>query len=785
MKVMNDRTTIQLARGTSVSAADVGGKAEALARLAEAGFNVPDGVVVPTGARDDEIATAAAVIAAEFAGRELAVRSSGVAEDLADASFAGQYDTVLNVPAKAEPLAAAIRQVRESAHAAHLGAYGHGVDDRMAVLVMPMVDADAAGIAFPRHPVTGADVVMIEAVAGLGDRLAAGEIDPDAWTVTDDATCETNRHNALTSNQALEVADLARRVEAHEGAPQDIEWAYAGGELTLLQARPITTGDDVEPIPCDDPIPDGPWTLDSTHSRTPATPLIASFFPEAFRRGSTRLSAEFGVPFARLEIRSINGWWYVQVVPPDDKHRPLPPKPVFQALTRLHPWFRRQNKTAHKALESDLASRNLETWVNEVRPRHIAAVAAWSRLDLTALDAADLAELIATTAEASCEIFAWNMVTDASYLIPLSHLIDEGAARWGMSLSDAMALVSGHSSSEYRDALAELADQLADDEPARRVITEGGPELLARLDAAAPDFAVAYRRHLDRYGLRVLGFDLDSPTIMEHPEIELSRLLDFQSSSPAVPATPAGVPATDQAEYDRLVANARAAYPIREDGESVNAASWGALRLAALETGRRMVEAGHLRERDHALMLTADELLGWLADPSDLREVVQLRRGQRAWAMTHAPEPTLGPPSTPPPADWFPSGIRKIYGVFGLVMAHDLGEPDIAPGADGVAGSAGVHTGPVRIVHGPADFGKVHRGDILVCPITASPWEVLFPDIGGLITEGGGVLSHPAIVAREHGIPAGLAVADATRRFHDGQIVTVDGSAGTGTVHEA
>jgi pyruvate,water dikinase len=588
----------------------------------------------------------------------------------------------------------------------------------------------------------------------------------------------------LSSDQAAAIADLARRVEVHEGSPQDIEWAYAGGELILLQARPITTGDDVAPVPFDDPIPHGPWTLDSTHSRTPATPLIASMFPEAFRRGSTRLSAEYGIPFERLEIRCINGWWYVQVVPPDGKHRPLPPKPIFQVLTRLHPWFRKQNKTAQRAIAADLPTENLRAWEQEVRPPYLESIARWARLDLTVPDDAVLSSHIESVTTAAQDIFAWNMVTDASYLIPLSDLIEAGTTQWGMGLADVIALVSGFSTSEYRDALAELAANLAGDEPARRVVLDGGPDLLSRLDSEAPGFAGAYRAHLDRYGLRVLGFDLDSPTIIEHPEIELSRLLDFELSEPVSPPAPRSVPSSDRDEYERLLARARATYPIREDGESLNAAAWGALRLAALETGRRMVHRGDLEAPEHALMLTVDELRRWLADPADLRSTVQVRRGQRVWAMTNPPPATLGPESTPPEADWFPAGIRRVFGAMSLVMAHDMGDAQVDPGADGVAGSPGVHTGPVRVVHGPEEFAKVRRGDVLVCPITASPWEVLFPDLGALITEGGGILSHPAIVAREHGIPAVLAVAGATARFSDGQIVTVDGTAGTVRLHE-
>ncbi len=80
------------------------------------------------------------------------------------------------------------------------------------------------------------------------------------------------------------------------------------------------------------------------------------------------------------------------------------------------------------------------------------------------------------------------------------------------------------------------------------------------------------------------------------------------------------------------------------------------------------------------------------------------------------------------------------------------------------------------------DFGKVRPGDVLVAPVTTSPWEVLFPHVGALVTEAGGLLSHPAIVAREYGLPAVVGCEGATSRFRDGDVVTVDGGAGTVTL---
>ncbi len=97
-----------------------------------------------------------------------------------------------------------------------------------------------------------------------------------------------------------------------------------------------------------------------------------------------------------------------------------------------------------------------------------------------------------------------------------------------------------------------------------------------------------------------------------------------------------------------------------------------------------------------------------------------------------------------PPAQSFPADVWAVMRLFELITTHDMRPADLADGIDGVAASSGVFTGPARLVEGPHEFDKVQPGDVLVAPITMSPWEVLFPHVGALVTEGGGLLSHPA-----------------------------------------
>ncbi|HEX5994482.1 MAG TPA: PEP/pyruvate-binding domain-containing protein, partial [Jiangellales bacterium] len=229
----------------------VGGKAAALGELAAAGFAVPPGFVVAgEGLIDPALESVLAAAAEERGGGRFAVRSSSAAEDLPDASYAGLYETFLNV--EVDALADAVRRCFAAADAERVRAYrerrlpGDGAAD-MAVLVQVMVDAVAAGVAFTAHPVTGArNQIVITAVAGLGEALVSGERTGEEWTVAAGRRPMRTRgtsggQGVLDVDRAGEVGDLAARVAAFYGRPQDIEWAIdRAGRLWLLQARPMT-----------------------------------------------------------------------------------------------------------------------------------------------------------------------------------------------------------------------------------------------------------------------------------------------------------------------------------------------------------------------------------------------------------------------------------------------------------------------------------------------------------------------------------------------------------------
>jgi len=226
-------TPIDLADAVDPSVA--GGKAAGLAALVRAGFPVPSGIVIPWGAAVD-----ADGLWQRLGGSTVAVRSSGIAEDGADVSLAGAFDTVLGVdgPAALADAIAAVRLSSDGPRAVAAGMAGAP----LAVLVQRQVAALVAGVAFTADPVTGSRrVIVVGAVAGTGVELVDGTADGDEWRVVDGRVVPVrDRLGVLDANRAVAVAALAQRVEATRGGPQDLEWAWDGSTTWVLQARPMT-----------------------------------------------------------------------------------------------------------------------------------------------------------------------------------------------------------------------------------------------------------------------------------------------------------------------------------------------------------------------------------------------------------------------------------------------------------------------------------------------------------------------------------------------------------------
>jgi phosphohistidine swiveling domain-containing protein len=825
---MTTATTYVLDLGDAVDPRDVGCKAATLARLRRDGFPVPDGVVLVADALDRALAAAGLAadasadavagmdVPAEIAaglreavrrwdGTPLAVRSSGADEDLASASYAGLYTTVLDLTGE-ERLLGAVRQCWASAFGEPVRSYRPGGDSvRLAVLVQPMVRATAAGVAFTADPVTGErNVVVVEAVRGLGERLVSGAASPDEWVVRDGSA--TRRagaaENAIDADAARAVADLARRLEQHLGGPQDVEWALTGGEVVVLQARPVTALPEppVEPVPVPVEPPPGYWTREASHAPLPWTAFNRAWLrsrPSAGRH----MCAELGLLFDTLDCRDIGGWEYIRIVPLGGKDRPAPPAPLVPLLFRLVPALRHRVKECVAATRADVYGGLVRRWYEQWQEEFAQRIAKLREVDLPGLRDADLdthltelAQLVEHGLDVHFRLHGGVEITLAELAFTCRDLLgwDDG------STFELLAGLSEKSTEPCR-VLARLA-RLANDRPAlrQRVIERAPVEVVLATDE---QFAVAFAEFLRTHGCRALRYEVAEQNLDERPDLvlgliadQLAKGYDPDRTGAALAARREGAAADarsrltvpqDRARFDRALDRAIAAYPVREDNEYFTvSAPLGLTRRAALELGHRLADRGQIDVRDDVFHLQVDEARAALRDGAPRHAVVTRAKGERAWVLAHPGPASYGNDPGPPPSFASVPDEARLANEGFLWTVDRIFGPDTTgrSGTDGaitgIAASPGSYTGPARLIRNEAEFDRLRAGDVLVCPVTSPVWSVLFPSVGALVTDTGGMLSHPAIIAREYGIPAVVATGNATSALRDGQLVTVDGTAG-------
>ena len=224
----------------------MGQRPPTLGGCCRAGFDVPAGFVIADPIGDDGWGREIESALLDLGPGSFAVRSSAFGEDGGQASFAGQLDTTLGATTTAQVVQAARRTARSGAGPKATGyaaRTGHAGGSVVPVIVQVMVEPEAAGVLFTRHPVSGADEVVIEAAGGLGDKVVDGTVTPQAWTVDGGGITGPGHAEApvLTRAQVRTLGRIGRRIEAVFDVPQDIEWAVADRKVWILQARPITT----------------------------------------------------------------------------------------------------------------------------------------------------------------------------------------------------------------------------------------------------------------------------------------------------------------------------------------------------------------------------------------------------------------------------------------------------------------------------------------------------------------------------------------------------------------
>ena len=373
------------------------------------------------------------------------------------------------------------------------------------------------------------------------------------------------------------------------------------------------------------------------------------------------------------------------------------------------------------------------------------------------------------------------------------HPVDELADLYekvlpGSAANEAGALIQGRNSTlhEVEAATERLADLVQGMPAVRdRLLTSPPPaadELAALEDG--PTFLAALDDVLDQHGHLGQAFDdLALPSWSEAPSILLGELgqrlkhpperaaarverlqAEADAKADAIRARLADQPDV-LATFEATLAHARAVGPLTEvHNYWIDRMILARLRTLALRIGRRLVGEGSFDRDEDVLYLHVDEIADVIRRPRDQRALVAERRAEHDRQRAMTPPRVLGKPINP-----------DDYGRFDTPPREHGSSSELT----GVGGSAGVARGPARVAIGPEDFARVQPGDIIVCPASNPSWVPVFAIAGGLVTNTGGVLAHAAVVAREFGLPAVVGVTGATTLIPDGQMVEIDGTAGT------
>lgn len=502
----------------------------------------------------------------------------------------------------------------------------------------------------------------------------------------------------------------------------------------------------------------------------------------------------------------IDGWGFVRVVPLGGKDKPMPPQPVMSLLARSIPSLRRRIRDCERAVREERFARGVDEWFQTARPRLVAKRERLLAVDLRSLDDAGLAAHADAALALLYDALEVHLRLHGTNAMVLGELVFACRDLLGWDETRALELCSGLSTASTAPgaALAGLA-QLARERPAVRALVERDePPTAASLEEAGPEFAAAFARYQEEFGHRTIRYDVVDFTLAERPDLtlrlvrdQLARPFDAPQEAQRLAALReermqearealAARPESERARLERAVERARRFYPIREErGFHTINGPLAVMRYTMLEAAVRLHERGDLARREDVFLLEFAEATAALRGAPVDAATVEARR--RELARQSATEPPLSygrDPGPPPSFAFLPPLARFANEAMAWVLDRNFA-PDTSrlrqpagPTVDGFAASRGTYEGPARLVRSEADFHRVQPGDVLLCPVTAPPWSVLFPAIGALVTDTGGILSHPAIIAREFGLPAVVGTGNATSLIADGRRVRVDGTAG-------
>jgi rifampicin phosphotransferase len=783
-----------------------------------------------------------------------AVRSSAADEDSAQHSFAGQLETFLFVSPDA--VGAKLAEVWRSGFTDRIVEYRRQHDlavvpsSAPAVLVQRMVDADVSGVAFSADPVSGRrSVAVVSAVPGLGTALVGGEAAADVFKI-DRAERIAERaivakkiahkfdpraaegvsavalndaeamRPALTDQQAVDVARLARRTAHAFGQPQDIEWAIEGGQLYLLQSRAITTLRDLAD-------PEGALNLwdnsNITESyngvTTPLTFTFARYVYEGVYRQFCRILRVSAAKIAANDrtfscmLGLIRGRIYYNLL---NWYRVLALLPGFTINRR----FMEQMMGVRESLPDEVVRElgdagtgaRIADGVRTVRMA-IGLVVSYARLDrqidgfyarlndalktpVPPLDEMRLDELVAHYRKLERRLLSrW----DAPLVNDFFAMIFHGAfrklcARWcgdetGGLANDAIRGEADIVSLEPATRMQEMARVAATHPELAEALREAPLTQALRAVRQRPDFAPLFDAYLSKFGDRCMEeLKLESETLHDNPLVLLRNVGELARAASLARVAVGANDTRTAAQAEQKMRAALSGSPIRrmfllwamrearkrvrnrENLRFERTRLFGTVRRIFLEIGRRLQSIGRLDEARDVFYLELGELLAFndgTATTTAFRPLAAARKKEFTEYK-----------NSPAPPDRFETRGSPYH-----AQAYRSTKPLEPLGVNaeerrGLGCCPGIVRGMVRVVRDPKS-AQLTAGCILVADHTDPGWIMLFPSASGLLVERGSLLSHSAIVSRELGIPAVISIPGLLDWLHDGDEVELDGATGS------
>lgn len=802
-----------------------GGKGASLARLSQRfPDRVPGGFIITTeffkkyilpavkeAGNDRKSAVAGLILPAEAAeliqsayedmGSQVsvAVRSSATAEDLPDASFAGQQDTYLNISGSDAVIKAVLNCFASLYNQRAISYRNKNKFDenevQMAVVVQKMVDAKAAGVMFTADPITSDRfTIAIEAVEGLGEELVSGRKTPVTWTVKDGIKQRSGGKPCLTKEQVTALAAIGKKIEKEFGSPQDIEWCFDGMKFYIVQSRGITT---LYPCPSsadgfkrcfisvghlqmmtDTMLPLGIslWELMSktvkvteiggrpymeiTHNLN--SPVGRALVRQKLSNSDELMNSAFNQVLARKD--------YIRSIPKGQKSDFAIPKDVGKCITAGLRIYRKNDPAI-----IDGYNRRMEAAILKTR-KGLAKLSGKEILDFIVSDTDDLMKGLFDP-EGLGPLLVTFFLTKP---IDKAGKILLGKDNISVEVSKS---IKGNISSEMGFYVSRIAD-----------VSRNFPEVVKYLETAGDSFlidelrklqggeeaAIAFEEFFQRYGMRCPGeIDIAKPRFAEEPgkilptvlaDIRLpkghaeQRLLQGkQESDEAVKSMVSAAQKKWGAGRAKKLAKQLSFYRnflgLRESPKYYWMKRYWEYKQAILKESEKLVRQGRLRSVDDIFYLRLPELEGLFAGEyePDYKKIDALREDYEKYA------------SFTPPRLMFSDG-EVVEGEYNRQV------PDGA--LPGLAVSGGVAIGRARVVLDIKEAGKIEKGDILVTKFTDPSWTPAFISVGGLVTEVGGMATHGAVITREYGLPAVVGVIDATKHIKDGDQIRVDGNLG-------